>query len=149
MSTPGPGRLTDASRPEPDHDEAAHFQLLSDEAWLRIRDTLPCPSRRKGRPFADARTMVEAIVYRYRAGIAWRELPTAFGPWQTVWTWHRRLIDDGTWTTVRSAIDDRSTTDVTLRSDPDLAAAHRSAREIIRCENGGISFRNDNDSATN
>ena len=35
--------------------------------------------------------MVEAIIYRYRCGLAWRDLPEVFGPWQTVWTWHRRM----------------------------------------------------------
>lgn len=44
--------------------------------------------------------MIEGIVYRYRTGIAWRDLPDAFGPWQTVWAWHRRLAGDGTWDVV-------------------------------------------------
>ncbi len=35
--------------------------------------------------------MVEGIVDRYRTGIAWRDLPEVFGPWQTVWKWHRRM----------------------------------------------------------
>ena len=51
---------------------------------------LPRPTGRKGRPFADARLMVEGIVCRYRTVIAWRDLPAVFGPWQTVWTWFRR-----------------------------------------------------------
>src|SRR5690348_5916166 len=25
------------------------------------------------------------------------DLPEVFGPWQTVWTWHRRMATDGTW----------------------------------------------------
>ena len=41
--------------------------------------------------------MVEGIAYRYRTGVAWRDLPAAFGPWQTVWTWHHRLAAEGTW----------------------------------------------------
>ena len=41
--------------------------------------------------------VVEGIIYRYRTGIAWRDPPSCFGPWQTVWTWHRRLAHDGTW----------------------------------------------------
>jgi transposase len=41
--------------------------------------------------------MVGGIVYRYRTGIAWRDLPEVFGPWQTVWTWHHRMAKDGTW----------------------------------------------------
>lgn len=64
----------------------SRFQVLSDAQWLLIEEMLPRPTYRKG-PFSDARTMVEAIIiYRYRCGIAWRDLPEVFGPWQTVWT---------------------------------------------------------------
>ncbi|MFC9769355.1 transposase [Rhodococcus jostii] len=44
---------------------------------------------RRGHPFSDARSMIEGIVYRYRCGIAWRDMPEVFGSWQTIWTWHR------------------------------------------------------------
>lgn len=44
---------------------------------------LPSSDGQRGRPFRDHRQVVEGIVYRYRCGIAWRDLPTAFGPWQT------------------------------------------------------------------
>ena len=80
----------------------SRFQLLSDAQWSLIEDLLPRPTGRRGRPFADARAIVEGIVYRYRCGIAWRDLPEVFGPWQTVWTWHRRLAGDGTWDRVLS-----------------------------------------------
>ena len=39
----------------------------------------------------------QGIVYLYRIGIAWRDLPEDFGPWQTVWKRHRRFSLDGTW----------------------------------------------------
>ena len=65
----------------------SRFQLLSDDQWALIADLMPGPTGKKGRPFADARTMVEGIIYRYRCGIAWRDLPEVFGPWQTVWQW--------------------------------------------------------------
>ena len=48
--------------------------------------------------------MVEGIIYRYRTGIAWRDLPETFGKWQTVWTCHRRLASDGTWDGIHSAL---------------------------------------------
>lgn len=48
--------------------------------------------------------MVEAIIHRYRCGLAWRDLPEAFGPWQTVWTWHRRMAADGTREEVLAAL---------------------------------------------
>ena len=62
------------------------FQMLSDVHWSLIEELLPRPTGRKGRPFADARLMVEGIVYRYRTGIAWPRLPAVFDPWQTVST---------------------------------------------------------------
>lgn len=39
-----------------------------------------------------------------RTGIAWRDLPREFGPWQTVWKRHRRLAGDGTWERVLTAL---------------------------------------------
>jgi transposase len=43
---------------------------------------------------------MDGIVYRYRAGIPWRDLPEVFGPWQTVWKRHRRFSGDGTWNSI-------------------------------------------------
>jgi transposase len=34
--------------------------------------------------------VVEGIIYRLRTGIAWRDLPASFEPWQTVWKRHQR-----------------------------------------------------------
>ena len=82
----------------------SRFQLLSDAQWSLIEEMLPRPTGRPGRRFSDARTMVEGIVYRYRTGIAWRDLPEVFGPWQTVWTWHRRMAFDGTWDRVAAKV---------------------------------------------
>ena len=36
-------------------------------------------------------------MHRYRTGVAWRDLPERFGPWQTVWKRHHRFATDGTW----------------------------------------------------
>ena len=50
----------------------SRFQLLSDAQWELIEDLLPVRTGKKGRPFRDARQLVEGITYRYRCGIAWR-----------------------------------------------------------------------------
>lgn len=70
--------------------------MLSDEVWARIEPLLPAQYGR-GRPFRDHRQVIEGIVFRYRCGIAWRDLPERFGPWQTVWKRHHRFSTDGTW----------------------------------------------------
>ena len=70
--------------------------MLSDEMWARVEPLLPAQYG-KGRPFRDHRQVIEGIVFRYRAGIPWRDLPREFGPWQTAWKRHRRFSLDGTW----------------------------------------------------
>ncbi|MEU0507951.1 transposase [Amycolatopsis sp. NPDC006125] len=51
-------------------------ELLSDEQWALIENLLPV---RPGRPFPDARAMMEGIICRYRSGIAGRDVPAVFG----------------------------------------------------------------------
>ncbi len=59
-------------------------EVLSDAEWARIEPLLPSSAGRPGRPFRDHRQVVEGIIYRYRAGVPWRDLPKEFGPYQTV-----------------------------------------------------------------
>ena len=77
--------------------------MLSDEVWGRIEPLLPAQYG-KGRPFRDHRQVIEGVVYRYRTGIAWRDLPAEFGPWQTVWKRHHRFSVDGTWDQVLAVL---------------------------------------------
>lgn len=120
--------------------KVSRFQLLSDAQWSLIEELLPGPTGRKGRPFSDARSMVEGIIYRYRCGIAWRDLPPVFGPWQTVWTWHRRLSGDGTWDMVLgrllSAADAAGAVDWSISVDSTIARAHQHATNITRLTGG-------------
>jgi transposase len=120
----------------------SRFVLLSDAQWSLISDLMPGPTGKKGRPFADARSMVEGIVYRYRTGIAWRDLPAVFGAWQTVWAWHRRMAGDGTWDTVLncllSAADEAGAIDWSVSVDSTIARAHQHATNITRTTGGTI-----------
>ena len=45
----------------------------------------------------DNRLFVEAVLYRYRAGIPWRDLPERFGPWKAVHTRFTRWAESGVW----------------------------------------------------
>jgi transposase len=71
--------------------------LISDAGWARIEPLLPSSDGQRGRPFRDHRQVIEGIAFRLRTGLAWRDLPAEFGPWQTVWKRHRRFSLDGTW----------------------------------------------------
>lgn len=71
--------------------------VLTEAQWARLASLLPSSDGRRGRPFRDSRRIVEGILYRYRCGLAWRDVPAEFGPWQTLWKRHRRYAGDGTW----------------------------------------------------
>lgn len=62
---------------------------LRDDQWERIKDFLPGREGHVGGTAADNRLFVEAVLYRYRAGIPWRDLPERFGDWKNT---HRRLM---------------------------------------------------------
>jgi transposase len=52
---------------------------LRDDRWDRIKDILPGREGHVGVTAKDNRLFVEAVIYRYRAGIPWRDLPERFG----------------------------------------------------------------------
>ena len=81
--------------------------------------------------------MVEEIVYRYRTGIAWRDLPREqFGPWQTVLKRHRRFAGDGTWDRVLGVLlaqaDTAGDLDWTVSVDSTVNRAHQHATNTRR-----------------
>ena len=65
-------------------------RLLNDAQWARIAPLLPGKKGDPGRPGADNRLFVEAVLWVVRAGTPWRDLPAAFGKWYSVWRRFRR-----------------------------------------------------------
>ncbi len=73
---------------------------LRDDQWDRIAGLLPGRSGMVGRPARDNRLFVEAVLYRYRAGIPWRDLPDRFGDFRVVHTRFSRWAVRGVWKAV-------------------------------------------------
>jgi transposase len=70
---------------------------LRDDQWERIESLLPGRDATVGVTAQDNRLFVEAVVYRYRAGIPWRDLPERFGDWKNIHRRHRRWAERGVW----------------------------------------------------
>jgi transposase len=51
---------------------------LTDYQWEKIKHLLPGRIETVGVTTKDNRLFVEAVIYRYRAGIPWRDLPERF-----------------------------------------------------------------------
>ena len=77
---------------------------LSDAQWERIKDLLPGRAGHAGRPASNNRLFVEAVLYRYRAGIPWRDLPERFGDFRVVHLRHTRWSRSGVWQRVFEAL---------------------------------------------
>ena len=70
---------------------------LRDDQWEKIKDFLPGRKGSFGRTAKDNRLFVEAVLYRYRAGIPWRDLPERFGDFRVVHTRFTRWSRQGVW----------------------------------------------------
>jgi transposase len=70
---------------------------LRTEQWERIAHLLPGQERDVGVTAKDNRLFVEAVLYRYRAGIPWRDLPERFGDWKNVHRRFSRWAKSGVW----------------------------------------------------
>lgn len=70
---------------------------LRDDQWERIESLLPGRKDTVGVTAKDNRLFVEAVLYRYRAGIPWRDLPERFGNWSVVHTRFSRWANRGVW----------------------------------------------------
>lgn len=110
--------------------------VLSDEQWARIEPLMPSSDGVVGRPFREHRTVIEGIIFRFRAGIAWRDLPESFGPWQTAWKRHRRFSGDGTWdqilTRLLAQADADGLIDWSVSADSTINRAHQHGTNLPR-----------------
>ena len=114
------------------------FQQFTDTQWAYIEPMLPSSAGRQGRHFRNNRRVVEGIIYRYRTGIAWRDLTECFGPWQTVRKHQRRYAADGTWDAVLGKILAEAVAagdiDWSVSVDATINRAHQHATNTPRVE---------------
>lgn len=70
---------------------------LRDDQWERIEELLPGRKGYVGVTAKNNRLFVEAVLYRYRAGIPWRDIPDRFGDWRVIHTRFSRWAKTGVW----------------------------------------------------
>ena len=68
---------------------------LRDDQWQRIEHLLPVGVGIVWVTTKDNRLFVEAVLYRYRTGIPWRDLPERFGDFRVIHTRHMRWSKRG------------------------------------------------------
>ena len=103
---------------------------LTDAEWERLEPLLPAHPR-QGHRWADHRTVINGVFHRVRAGQPWRDLPSVYGNWKTVYNRHRRWSADGTWEQVlaelQTGADEAEGADWTVAIDSTVVRAHQHA----------------------
>jgi transposase len=57
---------------------------LTDAQWRRLQKVLPEQRTGPASTLGD-RVFIEAVLYRAKTGVPWRDLPERFGPWKSVY----------------------------------------------------------------
>ncbi len=72
------------------------FEELTDEEWELIEPLLPPPAP-AGRPRADDRKTLNAILYVLTTGCKWMDLPREYGSYSTAWRRLKRWEEEEVW----------------------------------------------------
>jgi transposase len=97
---------------------------LRDAQWERIKDLLPGRDGPVGVTAKDNRLFVEAVLYRYRAGIPWRDWPERFGAGKAVPTRFSRWAANGVWERVFQQLADEADNEYAM-IDSTIVRAHQ------------------------
>ena len=77
---------------------------LTEAEWAKLAPLLPPQKPPSGRPAADHRRILNAILWKLRTGAPWRDLPERYGSWSTVHSRFRRWRLAGIWDQLFAAV---------------------------------------------
>ena len=66
--------------------------MVGDAVWEKIAPLLPGKPSDPGATAKDNRLFLEAVLWRVRTGVPWRDLPSDFGNWNSVFQRFRRWV---------------------------------------------------------
>jgi transposase len=98
---------------------------LDDEAWARIEPHLP--RGRRGARRVDDHRVISGIVHMLQSGARWRDCPSEYGPYTTVYNRFNRWSRQGVWHDIFKALTGHSGIYSSAAIDSTSVKAHRSA----------------------
>lgn len=99
---------------------------LRDDQWERIKDLLPGRDGHVGGTAVDNRLFVEAVLFRYRSGVAWSDLPERYGDWKNIHKRHSRWSKSGVWKNVFKTLSSEADNEYAM-IDSTIVRAHQHA----------------------
>jgi transposase len=108
----------------------ARREELTDEQWTIIHPLIPEPPRRpdgRGRPWREARAVLNGILWILRSGARWQDLPARFPPYQTCHRRFQQWVRDGTLRSILEAL----AADLRERGELDLSECFIDATFVV------------------
>jgi putative transposase len=112
---------------------------LTDEQWARIAPLLPQVRPGPQSKIGD-RMFINAVIYRAKTGIPWRDMPERFGPWKSVYNRFANWAKAGVWELMFAALaieleeddEEGSIVDASIiRAHQDAAGGKGGSREML------------------
>ncbi len=113
---------------------------LTDEQWAVVKPIIPEPPRRpdgRGRPWREARDVLNGVLWIMRTGAAWQDLPERYPPYQTCHRRFQQWTQDGTFEKLLTAL----ATDLYERGGLDLSECFIDGTFVIAKKGGSESAR--------
>ena len=110
--------------------------VLNDEQWGRISGLIIGRPDQRGSTGRDNRMFVEGVLWIVRTGSPWRDLPEAFGDWNSVFRRFSRWSRKGVWARIFARMSDDSDFEY-LIIDSTIVRAHQHASGA----KGGLKIR--------
>jgi putative transposase len=110
--------------------------VLQDEQWARIASLCVGKESDPGGTGENNRMFVEGVLWIARTGSPWRDLPPAFGNWNSVWRRFDRWSQSGVWHRIFAALADDPDFEY-LIIDSTIVRAHQHAAGA----KGGLKIR--------
>ncbi len=117
---------------------------ISDKTWAVLEPLFPKP-KTTGRPMMGMRATVEGIVWRFRTGAPWRDVPERFGHWNSIYQRFSEWSLDGTWSRALSMVQASSAAagevDWTVSVDSTITRVHQHGATLTRDTGGRIELQ--------
>ena len=98
--------------------------VLTDAQWVKMEPLCLGKPSDPGRSGKDNRLFVEAVLWIARTGSPWRDLPRAFGHWNSVYTRFRDWVKADVWKRLFDVVSDEPDMEYAM-VDATIVKVHR------------------------
>ena len=114
-----------------------YHKEITDSQWNRIKFLFP--QKKVGRPALDPRIVFNAILWMLASGARWRDLPTRYGNWNSIYHKFRQWCESGLFESLLHLVNADVTHSSLLEIDSTFCKVHQSACSTLKDQAIGVS----------